>query len=237
MVIFMKILAIIPARGGSKRIPRKNIKIFAGQPIIKYSIDAAKESGLFDEIMVSTDDKEIAEISKSFGAKVPFMRSKENSTDMAMTASVLEEVVAEYKKRGKDFDYMCCIYPTAVFVTGERLREAKQMILEKSADAVIPVMKFGYPIQRALRTREDGGAVMFWPENYNTRSQDLEPAYHDCGQFYFVKVGSFLKQKVMFMEFTVPLEVPGSEAQDIDNEEDWKMAEIKFKLLKNAKKI
>jgi pseudaminic acid cytidylyltransferase len=233
----MKILAIIPARGGSKRIPRKNAKNFAGQPIIKYSINAAKESGVFDEIMVSTDDTEIAEIAKSLGAKVPFMRSVENSADKAATAPVLEEVIMEYKKLGQEFDYVCCIYPTAVFVTGERLQKAKQMLVGSGVDSVVPVMRFGYPIQRALKIKKDGRVEMFWPGNYNARSQDLEPAYHDCGQFYFLKVDSFLKQKILFMKSTMPLEVPESEAQDIDNEEDWKIAEIKFNLLKNEKKI
>lgn len=228
----MKILAIIPARGGSKRIPRKNIKDFAGQPIIKYSIDAAKESGIFDEVMVSTDDNEIAEVSESFGAKVPFLRSKENSTDMTMTAPVLEEVINEYKKLGKEFDYICCIYPTALFVTSERLKAAYKIALETGAEAVFPIMKFGHPIQRALRIKKDGKAVMFWPENHDVRSQDLEPAYHDCGQFYFLKTGSLLEQKILFLKDTVPIIVPESEAQDIDNEEDWKLAEIKFKMLK-----
>ena len=237
MINNMKILAIIPARGGSKRIPRKNIKNFAGQPIIKYSIDAAMESGIFDEIMVSTDDQEIAEVGKSFGAKVPFMRSKENSTDMAMTVPVIEEVIMEYKKLGREFDYVCCIYPTAVFVTGDRLCLAKQMILDKCAESVVPVMKFGYPIQRALKVSNDGRMAMFYPENHNVRSQDLEPTYHDCGQFYFLKTSSFLNQKVLYPEITFPLEVPESESQDIDSEEDWKMAEIKFNILKNAPKI
>lgn len=232
----MKILAIIPARGGSKRIPRKNIKNFAGHPIIKYSIDAAKKSGIFDEIMVSTDDQEIAEVSKSLGAKVPFLRSKENSTDKAGTPSVLEEALNEYKKLGKEFDYICCIYPTAVFVTGERLQKAKEMLIFNNADSLVPIMRFGHPIQRSFRIKKNGRVEMFWPENYTARSQDLEPAYHDCGQFYFLKVSSFLKHRVLFPKFTIHLEVPESEAQDIDNEEDWKIAEIKFKLLKNAKK-
>ena len=233
----IKILAIIPARGGSKRIPRKNIKNFAGQPIIKYSIDAAKESAIFDEIMVSTDDKEVSEISKSFGAEVPFFRSPENSNDTAGTAPVILEVLEEYKKLGREFDYVCCIYPTAVFVTGERLQKAKQILIDSNADSVVPVMRFGYPIQRALKIKKDGKVEMFWPENYSARSQDLEPAYHDCGQFYFFKVSSFLKQKLLFMKSTISLEVPESEAQDIDNEEDWKLAEIKFNLIKNAKKV
>lgn len=231
----MKIIAIIPARGGSKRIPRKNIKDFAGQPIIKYSIDAALGAGCFDEVMVSTDDHEIAEVAKSFGANIPFLRSAENSTDMAMTIPVLEEVISEYKKFGQEFDYLCCIYPTAPFITAERLKKAKELLLKKSAEAVVPVMRFGYPVQRALKI-ENGIAKMFWPENYNMRSQDLEPAYHDCGQFYFMKTSAMLEQKVLFPKLTAPLEVPESEAQDIDNEEDWKVAEVKFKIINNFNK-
>lgn len=230
----MKCIAIIPARGGSKRIPRKNIKNFAGQPIIKYSIDAALQSGCFDEVMVSTDDQEIAEMAKSYGAKVPFMRSTENSMDMAMTIPVLEEVVYEYEKIGEKFDYVCCIYPTAPFVTAEKLIKAKEIILKNDVEAVVPVMKFSYPIQRALKI-ENGIVKMFWPENYNMRSQDLEAAYHDCGQFYFMKKESMIEQKRLFPNLTFPLEVPESEAQDIDNEEDWRIAEIKFKILKDLK--
>lgn len=230
----MKCIAIIPARGGSKRIPRKNIKNFAGQPIIKYSIDAALQSGCFDEVMVSTDDNEIAEIAKSYGAKVPFMRSLENSMDMAMTIPVLEEVINEYEKIGEKFDYVCCIYPTAPFVTAEKLIKAKEIILKNNIEAVVSVMKFSYPIQRALKI-ENGIAKMFWPKNYNMRSQDLEPAYHDCGQFYFMKKESMIDQKKLFPNLTFPLEVPESEAQDIDNEEDWRVAEIKFKILKDQK--
>jgi N-acylneuraminate cytidylyltransferase len=227
----MKTIAIIPARGGSKRIPRKNIKNFAGQPIIKYSIDAALQSGCFDEVMVSTDDKEIAEVAKSFGAKVPFFRSAENSSDMAMTFPVLEEVITEYKKRGMEFDYLCCIYPTAPFITSERLQTANRMLIDNNADVVLPIMKFGYPIQRSLRI-EDGKVRMFWPENYNVRSQDLEPAYQDCGQFYFLKTKIVFELGMLYTKFTIPLIVPESEAQDIDNEEDWKVAEMKFKILR-----
>jgi N-acylneuraminate cytidylyltransferase len=229
----MKTIAIIPARGGSKRIPRKNIKNFAGQPIIKYSIDAALDAGCFDEVMVSTDDREIAEAVESFGAKVPFFRSAENSSDMAMTVPVLEEVLAEYKKLGREFDYVCCLYPTAPFVTAARLKEAYAKTLETGAEAVLPIMRFGYPIQRSLKL-ENGYAKMFWPENYSRRSQDLEPAYHDCGQFYMLKVSSLLEQKVLFPNHTVPIIVPESEAQDIDNEEDWKLAEIKFQIIKKG---
>jgi N-acylneuraminate cytidylyltransferase len=227
----MSILAIIPARGGSKRIPRKNIKNFVGQPIIKYSIDAALQSGIFDEIMVSTDDEEIANVSDSFGAKIPFMRSAKNSGDMAFTVPVLEEVVREYEKLNRKFDSVCCIYPTAPFITPERLKKAYELFTEKKPEAVVAVMKFSYPIQRAMKI-EEGRTKMFWPENYNVRTQDLEPAYHDCGQFYFLKTDAMLEQKVLYPEFTIPIIIPSSEGQDIDNEEDWDIAEIKFKLQK-----
>ena len=230
----MKTIAIIPARGGSKRIPRKNIKNFAGQPIIKYSIDAALGAGCFDEVMVSTDDREIAALAESFGAKVPFLRSGENSADTAQTAEVLLEVLAEYGKLGKKFDYACCIYPTAPFVTAARLNEAREKILQTGADAAVTITKFSYPIQRALKISGER-VEMFWPENYNRRSQDLEPAYHDCGQLYFLKVSSLLEQKKLFPKFTVPILVPESEAQDIDNEEDWRQAEIKHHIINKLK--
>jgi len=226
----MKILAIIPARGGSKRIPRKNIKNFAGQPIIKYSVDAAKKAACFSEIMVSTDDPEIARVAKSCGARVPFFRSKKNSGDRVMIIPVLAEVLREYEKRGKKFEYVCCIFPTAPFVTGEKLRTAKRLILKNKADAVVPVVRFSYPIQRSLKI-SGKEAKMFWPKYYNYRSQDLEPAYHDCGQFYFLTTEAILKQKKLFPKSVVSIEVPESEAQDIDNESDWQIAEIKYKLL------
>jgi N-acylneuraminate cytidylyltransferase len=226
-----KTLAVIPARGGSKRIPRKNIKPFLGVPIIKFSIDAAIGSGAFDEVMVSTDDQEIVRLSMSFGAKVPFLRSAKTSDDHATTVDVLEEVIARYRESGQNFEYLCCIYPTAPFVTPEKLKRAMALLEERGADSVVPVVRFSYPIQRALKI--DGGrAVMFWPEHYFSRSQDLTPAYHDCGQFYCVKIDSMLRQKRLFAEYTVPLEVPELEVQDIDNEEDWKMAELKVQTLR-----
>lgn len=224
------IIAIIPARGGSKRIPRKNIKSFLGNPIIKYSLEAALMAGCFDEVMVTTDDKEIAGIAVSCGAKVPFYRSEATSTDFAMTADVLEEVVLEYRKKGMEFKYLCCIYPTAPFITAEKLGTAMKMLTDTGADCVLPVTRFSYPIQRALKI-ENGLAKMIWPENYNMRSQDLMPAYHDCGQFYCMKTESLLQQKKLFAEYTVPFEIPESEVQDIDNEEDWKIAEMKYKIL------
>jgi N-acylneuraminate cytidylyltransferase len=225
-----KILAIIPARGGSKRIPRKNIKDFLGQPIIKYSIEAAIKSRCFDELMVSTDDKEIAGIAAKFGAKVPFFRSAKNSDDNATTAEVIAEVISEYRKRGMIFDYVCCLYATAPFVTTEKILMAKKLLESSGADCVLPVTKFGFPIQRSFKIDSNGYLKLNWPKNITVRSQDLEPMYHDAGQFYFLKVIGFLKFKRMFPQDTKPLIVPESEVQDIDNEVDWKIAELKYKM-------
>lgn len=223
-----KSVAIITARGGSKRIPRKNIKPFLGKPIIAYSIAAALQAG-FDEVMVSTDDGEIAEIARSLGAEVPFLRSAENSNDFVGTAEVLREVVLEYRKIGKAFGSVCCIYPTAPFVSAERLAQGMSLLEETGADCVLPVVAYSYPVQRSLKI-EQGRALMLWPENYAKRSQDLMPVYHDCGQFYCLKVSSLLEQMKLFAEHTVPIVVPESEVQDIDNEEDWKIAEMKFRV-------
>lgn len=222
-----KALAIIPARGGSKRIPRKNIKPFLGKPIMEYSIQAARACKYFDEIMVSTDDKEIAEIAISAGAQVPFFRSTEASSDPAGTAEVLIEVLYEYEKRGMYFEYLCCIYPTAPFITAQRLSYAKSLLMENNVDCILPVTKFSYPIQRGLII-ENGYARMLWPENYSKRSQDLQDVYHDCGQFYFLNTQSLIKQKSLFPEKTMTIIVPETEVQDIDNESDWKIAELKY---------
>lgn len=226
-----KCVAIITARGGSKRIPRKNIKTFLGFPIIKYSIETAIKSECFDEVMVSTDDKEIAEVAKKLGAKIPFFRSKAASNDFATTADVIEEVLLGYKNIDKNFEYGCCIYPTAPFILAERLREGFDILKSKKADSVLPVVRFSYPIQRALKI-ENGRLLMIWPENLNKRSQDLMPAYHDCGQFYWFRVKKFLENRKILTENTFPIIVPESEIQDIDTEEDWKIAEMKFKILK-----
>lgn len=225
------ILAIITARGGSKRIPKKNIKPFLGSPIIKYTIEAATQSNCFTEVMVSTDDEEIATIAKYHGAKIPFLRSEATSTDFATTADVLEEVILEYKKRGVEFEYLCCLYPTALFVTPKKIKKVLSLLIETGADCVLPVVRFSYPIQRALKI-EDGQAKMIWPENYNVRSQDLMPAWHDCGQFYCMKTKSFVGEKKLFLKYTIPFEIPESEVQDIDNDEDWKIAEMKYKIFK-----
>ncbi|MBQ7782220.1 MAG: pseudaminic acid cytidylyltransferase [Lachnospiraceae bacterium] len=226
----MKALAVITARGGSKRIPRKNIKEFCGQPIITYSIKAALESGVFEEVMVSTDDAEIAEIAKGAGAQVPFMRSSDTANDFATTADVIAEVLESYKQCGKEFDAVCCIYPTAPFVSATKLKNAMNLLEEKEADSVLPVVKFSFPPQRSV-IMEDGFMKFKWPEHALTRSQDLEPFYHDAGQFYCIKVNRFAEQKKMVMEKTVPIEMPELEVQDIDTEEDWQIAEVKYKVM------
>lgn len=225
-----KCLAVITARGGSKRIPRKNIKNFLGKPIIQYSIEAALNAGCFTEVMVSTDDKEIADLALSLGARVPFMRSAKTSNDFATTAEVIIEVLNEYQNQGYSFDYCCCIYPTAPFVTAEKLKIAFDKLHTSGAESVVAVVRFDFPILRSFKI-EDGLVKMNWPEYINARSQDLPPAFHDCGQFYFLQTNSFLKSKKLFTSFTVPIEIPELEVQDIDNEEDWKVAELKYKIL------
>jgi N-acylneuraminate cytidylyltransferase len=226
----LKNLAIIPARGGSKRIPRKNIKPFLGKPIIAYSILAALMSGLFDEVMVSTDDEEIAAIAKEYGAVVPFMRSATNADDHATTTDVLLEVIRAYKEMGREFENACCIYPGAPFTTAAKLAEAYELMGQRNADSVFPVMPFSFPIQRALKV-DDSGMQFFYPEFTNTRSQDLEQAYHDAGQFYFFKTAVLQDKGSIFTPSTYPLIISEMEAQDIDNETDWQLAELKYKLL------
>lgn len=226
----MKCIAIITARGGSKRIQKKNIKKFLGQPIIKYSIDAALNAGCFDEVMVSTDDLEIAVIAEKYGAKIPFMRSNETSNDFATTAEVISEVLRSYAKINIRPEYVCCIYPTAPFITANKLKQAHDLLILHQAKSIVPIVRFGFPILRSFKI-EDGLVKMNWPEYMNTRSQDLAPAFHDCGQFYFLNVESFLTEKKIFTDHTFPIEMPESEVQDIDNEEDWKVAEIKYTFL------
>ena len=226
----MKIIAIITARGGSKRIPRKNIKDFCGRPIIAYSIEAAKESKIFDEVMVSTDDNEIVDIARQYGASVPFMRSAKNSDDYSGTCDVLLEVVNEYKQKGIKYDTTCCIYPTAPFVTAEKLIEANDKFVQEGANALISVVRFSYPPQRCFVNRDERLEYK-WPEYEKSRSQDLEPLYHDAGQFYFIKTEVLLSQKTLVPTKTVPFEVDELEVQDIDHFTDWKLAELKYKLM------
>lgn len=225
----MKSIAIITARGGSKRIPKKNIKEFCGEPIIAYSIRAAYESGAFDEVMVSTDSEEIKEIAEKYGAKVPFLRSEATSNDFATTADVINEVLSQYNSKGQEFDYACCIYPTAPFVTGKKLEEAMKKLSKDAFDSVVPVVQYSFPPQRAFVIRDDSVQYMF-PEHRNTRSQDLEPIYHDCGQFYCINVKSFLNSGKIVGANSAAIVMSELEVQDIDNEIDWKLAELKYKL-------
>lgn len=226
----MKRLAIITARGGSKRIPRKNIKEFCGKPILAYSIEAAIDSGMFDTVMVSTDDEEIAEIAKQYGAQVPFYRSEATSNDYATTNDVILEVLDEYEKRGETFELACCIYPTAPFITGEKLCTAVEKLEASDADTLIPVVAFSYPPQRAL-VIEDDSLVFKYPEYLDSRSQDLQPHYHDVGQFYVFRTERFRKNKKLMVGKILPLVVSELEVQDIDNETDWKIAEMKYGLM------
>lgn len=219
-------IAIITARGGSKRIPRKNVKLFCGKPIITYSIEAALQSGLFEEVMVSTEDEEIARIAGEAGAQVPFMRSSESAGDYASTDDVLLEVLAAYKERGREFDSFCCLYPTAPFVTAEKLKTA--MGLLDKADSVMPVVPFSFPPQRCMILNEEGELRMKWPEHAKTRSQDLEPYYHDCGQFYCCRTAPFLECKTTDLPHMVPMIMSELEVQDIDNPDDWEIAELKY---------
>ena len=227
----MSSLAIITARGGSKRIPRKNIKPFLGKPILAYSIEAAVACGLFDEVMVSTEDEEIAEIAKQYGAKVPFYRSEKTAGDFATTNDVLLEVIEEYEKRGQFFDVACCIYPTAPFVTAEKIKDAMGQLEASDADTLIPVVQFSYPPQRAMVIR-NGQLEFKYLEYIDSRSQDLEKEYHDVGQFYCFKVPAYKENKKLMLGSILPYVVDEMEVQDIDNESDWKIAEIKYQAMK-----
>lgn len=229
----MKTVAIITARGGSKRIPRKNIKEFCGKPILAYSIEAALKSGLFDTVMVSTDDEEIAEIGKRYGAEVPFYRSEKTANDFATTNDVLLEVLEEYEKRGQHFDVACCIYPTAPFITAEKIKDATEKLMESDADTLIPVVSFSYPPQRAM-VIENGRLVFKYPQYIDSRSQDLEKHYHDVGQFYVFHTEAFKVNKKLMLGNILPYEISEMEVQDIDTQTDWEIAEMKYRILRGA---
>jgi pseudaminic acid cytidylyltransferase len=225
-------LAVIPARGGSKRIPNKNIKNFLGKPIIQYSIEVAKLSGLFDEVIVSTDDDKIKSLAMSLGANVPFTRSEKNSDDFATLTDVLLEVIDNYYAVGKHFEFVCLILPTAPLIYARSLVEAHQLLANDSnCSSVVPVVRFSYPVQRAFIVNEKRYLKILYPEFKFTRSQDIAPAYHDSAQFYWVRVADFLKEKSIFTESTRCIELNELQVQDIDNETDWKLAEIKYSLL------
>ena len=226
----MSVVAIITARGGSKRIPRKNIKDFMGKPMLAYAIEAAQKTGVFDEIMVSTEDSEIAQVAQNFGAKVPFMRSQKTANDFATTADVLKEVYQEYIKRGTHFDEICCIYPCVPLLTSDILKEAYESFKKSEGDSLTPVVQFSYPIQRALQINQQGFLEYREPENAAKRSQDLRKMYHDVGMFYYMKasvLGGGENKAAYF-------EMKESQIQDIDTLEDWNMAELKYRMLHNA---
>lgn len=228
-------LAIIPARGGSKRIPRKNIKDFLGKPIISYSIRAALSSGLFDEVMVSTDDDEIRHISIQWGAKVPFLRSAITSDDFATTFDVVQEVVSEYSKLGKNFDIGCCLYPAAPFITSKKLHEAYHLLTSHNYDSVFPILRYGAPIQRSIKVGPGNRISMCFPEFLHARSQDLDPTFHDAGQFYWMSIPVILKKQKIWTDNSGGIEITEREGQDIDTQNDWMLAELKYTLLHKVK--
>ena len=223
----MKNLAIIPARGGSKRIPRKNVKPFLGKPMLAYSIEAALSTGLFDEVMVSTDDEEIAEVARQYGAKVPFMRTPATANDYATLADVMKEVLIEYKNRGQEFDNSCLILATCPMLQSQDISSAYNRLTSSDFTMVYPVVLFSYPIWRCLDLAEDGSMNRHWPEFENSRSQDLPKQYHDTGTFYWYKNAEWLAGNVKIGG----IEVDETTIQDIDTETDWKLAEMKYKLL------
>ena len=222
----MSSVAIITARGGSKRIPRKNVRPFLGKPILLYSVEAALNAGIFEEVMVSTDDAEIARIAENAGASVPFLRSAQTAGDYASTDDVIREVLLAYRAQGREFDAFCCIYPTAPFVTAQKLRDAMEML--KSAESVMPVVPFSYPVQRGLCLDGQGHLGYKWPQYAASRSQDLEKIYHDCGQFYACRTDAFFREGTKKTKNMVPMILPELEVQDIDTLEDWAIAEVKY---------
>lgn len=226
-------IAIIPARGGSKRIPRKNIKQFAGQPMISYPINAAKKSGLFDHIIVSTDDKEIAEYSESLGAIAPFVRPPELCDDFVGTTPIIKHAIHWLLENEYSFDHVCCIYATTPFLQPRYLIEAFYQLQKSDKFFAFSTCTFHYPIQRALRKLDNGGNEPMWPEFIGYRSQDLEEAIHDAGQFYWGSIEGFLGDHTMFSKESIPVLIPRHLVQDIDTPEDWLQAEYMYKTLKN----
>lgn len=228
-------IAIIPARGGSKRIPRKNIKTFNGKPIISYTIETALRSDLFDNVIVSTDDDEIAEYSISLGAKVPFMRPENLSDDFSTTGQVVSHAVEELGNRGIASEYVCCIYATAPFIKDAYLKRAYDMLVSSGKSYVFTVTRSPFSIERGLFLNEQGSISPYMDEHQFTRTQDLREAYYDAGQFYWGKSSSFSNNKPVYTEDSLPLILPRYLAHDIDTEEDWDIAEIMYKAIYNSK--
>lgn len=230
----MKVL-VIPARGGSKRIPKKNIRLFHGRPIIGWSIAAALESAIFDRVLVSTDDHEIGEIAKAMGAEVPYIRPAELSGDMAGTKGVIQHAIGWFGENGGTPESLCCLYATAPFVRSDDLRHGMQMLEYSKADFVIPVTSFPYPIERALTVEATGRVAMICPERVDARSQDLPEAFHDAGQFYCGRTDAWMTETSVFQANTLALQVPRYRVQDIDTMEDWEQAELLFAAIHNVK--
>ena len=227
----MKTIAVIPARGGSKRIPHKNIKNFCGKPIIAYSIEAAKKSHLFDKIIVSTDDEQIAQVARQYGAEIPFIRPKKLADDFTGTHPVVRHAIEWFKDQNIFFQYVCCIYATAPFIQMEHLTEAFEKLVSSKKDYVFPVTTFEFPIQRAININDNGEVSPFFPEHVLSRSQDLNEAYHDAGQFYWGKAEKYLQGQTAYFSASLPLILPRYLVQDIDTKEDWHRAEMMFKVI------
>jgi pseudaminic acid cytidylyltransferase len=228
------IVAVIPARGGSRRILKKNIRSFVGKPIIAYSIQAANETGLFDRIIVSTDSDEIAGVARRYGAEVPFARPADISDDHAGTDAVVLHALKWAIAEMGSLDYVCCIYATAPFIRAEFIRQGYERLREGGATSAFAVTSFAYPIFRSLRINEQNRLQMFWPEHFGARSQDLTEAYHDAGQFYWADVRKYLIEKRFFSSDAVPVILPRIFVQDIDTEEDWEIAEKTYRALRMA---
>lgn len=226
------IVAIIPARGGSKRISNKNIKLFSGQPIISYSIRVAQETELFDRVIVSTDSLEIAAIAREYGAEVPFLRPDELANDFAGTDEVICHAIDWLAKEGRQPEFICCIYATAPFIQGSYLKQGYEKLVSSGATSVFSITTYPYPIYRSLKITEKGNIEMIWPEYINFRSQDLPEAYHDAGQFYWVNAGKFMQGKALFANDSLPVILPRYLVQDIDTIEDWDTAERLFAVMK-----
>ena len=224
--IYVMKIAVIPARGGSKRIPRKNIKDFFGKPIIAWSIEAARESQCFDKVIVSTDDEEIADVARSFGAHVPFVRPKELSDDHTTTLPVIQHAIKWVEDSGDELSYVCCIYATAPFIDARNIIMAYEQLVETKLNYCFSVTDYGFPIQRALKIRDDNGIDMFYPEFRDTRSQDLESGFHDAGQFYWGKRDSWMAGEPVFSQKASPFILPRYLVQDIDTIDDWRRAEL-----------
>lgn len=227
-------IAVIPARGGSKRIPRKNIRPFCGKPIIAWSIEAALASGCFDAVIVSTDDEEIASVASQWGASVPFMRPQSLSDDFTGTAAVIRHAIEWFASQGTSLETACCIYATAPFVTAEDLCRGRDILSSTRADYAFSVTSYAFPIQRAVRITPRTRLEMFYPQHAGTRSQDLEEAYHDAGQFYWGKADAWRREVPLFSEAAAPVLLPRHRVQDIDTLEDWTRAEWMFKAMRQA---